>query len=210
MKGTPLWYYVVRGLATVVFRIFFAIKMEGKKNIPYRGGVILASNHLSYLDPIVLGIFVPRRVNFMAKEELFENLFFRWVITKLGAFPIKREKMDRATYKKILKLLEKGKVVVLFPEGTRSIDGRMGQLQAGTARIALRADVPLIPIIVRGTEKVLPRGKKVIKLAKIKVWAGKPLKKNIGSDRKMTKKDIEELQNELEEKMRLLYGEGLG
>lgn len=118
--------------------------------------------------------------------------------------------MDRATYKKILKLLEKGKVVVLFPEGTRSIDGRMGQLQAGTARIALRAGVPLIPIIVRGTEKVLPRGKKVIKLAKIKVWAGKPLKKNIGSDRKMTKKDIEELQNELEEKMRLLYGEGLG
>lgn len=209
MKGTPLWYSALRGLAIVVFRIFFAIKIEGKENIPYRGGVILASNHLSYLDPIVLGILVPRRVNFMAKEELFENFLFRWLITKLGAFPIKKEKMDRITYKKILKLLEKEEVVVLFPEGTRSIDGRIGQLQGGTARIALKADVPLIPIIVRGTEKVLPRGGKVIKLARIRAWAGKPLKKNMTSNKQITKKDIEELQRQLEEKMRLLYGEGL-
>jgi 1-acyl-sn-glycerol-3-phosphate acyltransferase len=209
MKGTPFWYSALRGLAIVVFKIFFAIKIEGKENIPYRGGVILASNHLSYLDPIVLGIFVPRRVNFMAKEELFENFFFRWLITKLGAFPIKKEKIDRITYKKILKLLEKEEVVVLFPEGTRSIDGRIGQLQAGTARIALKANVPLIPIVVRGTEKVLPRGKKVIKLARIRAWAGKPLKKNMTSDKEITKKDIEELQRQLEEKMRLLYGKGL-
>lgn len=209
MKGTPFWYSALRGLAIVVFKIFFAIKIEGKENIPYRGGVILASNHLSYLDPIVLGIFVPRRVNFMAKEELFENFFFRWLIIKLGAFPIKKEKIDRITYKKILKLLEKEEVVVLFPEGTRSIDGRIGQLQAGTARIALKANVPLIPIVVRGTEKVLPRGKKVIKLARIRAWAGKPLKKNMTSDKEITKKDIEELQRQLEEKMRLLYGEGL-
>lgn len=209
MKGTPLWYSILRGLAIVVFKICFAIKIEGKENIPCRGGVILASNHLSYLDPIVLGIFVPRRVNFMAKEELFENLFFRWLIVKLGAFPIKRERIDRITYKKILNLLDKGQVVILFPEGTRSIDGRIGQLQAGTARIALKADVPLVPIIVRGTEKVLPRGKKLIKLARIRAWAGKPLKKNMTSDKEITKKDIEELQRELEEKMRLLCGEGL-
>ncbi|GAH42725.1 unnamed protein product, partial [marine sediment metagenome] len=76
MKGTPFWYSILRGLAIAVFKVFFAIKIEGKENIPYRGGAILASNHLSYLDPIVLGILVPRRVNFMAKEELFENFFF--------------------------------------------------------------------------------------------------------------------------------------
>lgn len=208
MKGTPFWYSILRGLAIAFFKVFFAMKIEGKENIPCQGGVILASNHLSYIDPIVLGIFVPRRVNFMAKEELFENFLFRWIIVRLGAFPIKRESIDRTTYKKILKLLQKREVVVLFPEGTRSIDGTIGQLQAGTARIALKADVPVIPIIIRGTEKVLPRGGKLIRLAKIKARAAKPLKKNIDSNREITKKDIEEFENELEEKMRLLHREG--
>jgi 1-acyl-sn-glycerol-3-phosphate acyltransferase len=209
MKGTPFWYSILRGLAIIVFKIFFAIRIEGKENIPYQEGAILASNHLSYLDPIVLGILVPRRVNFMAKEELFENFLFRWVIVRLGAFPIKKEGIDGTTYKKILKLLRKREVVVLFPEGTRSIDGTIGQLHTGIARIALKADVPLIPIIVWGTEKVLPRGKKLIRLARIRARAGKPLKKNITSNRKITRKDIEELQNELEKKMRLLHREGL-
>jgi len=209
MKGTPFWYSILRGLAIAVFKVFFAIEIEGKENIPYGGGAILASNHLSYLDPIVLGILVPRRVNFMAKEELFENFFFGWMIVKLGAFPIKRERIDRTTYKKILKLLQKREVVVLFPEGTRSIDGTIGQLHAGIARIALKADVPIIPIIVWGTEKVLPRGKKLIRLARIRARAGKPLKKNIASNREITRKDVDELQNELEEKMRLLHREGL-
>ncbi len=208
MKGTPFWYSILRGLAIAFFKVLFSMKIEGKENIPCRGGVILASNHLSYIDPIVLGIFVPRRVNFMAKEELFENFLFRWIIVRLGAFPIKRESIDRTTYKKILKLLQKREVVVLFPEGTRSIDGTIGQLHAGTARIALKADVPVIPIIIQGTEKVLPRGGKLIRLAKIKARAAKPLKKNIDSNRKITKKDIEEFENELEEEMRLLYTEG--
>lgn len=209
MKGTPFWYSILRGFAIAVFKVFFAVRIEGKENIPYRGGAILASNHLSYLDPIVLGIFVPRRVNFMAKEELFENFFFRWIIVKLGAFPIRRERMDRTTYKKILKLLQKREIVVLFPEGTRSVDETIGPLHAGIARIALKADVPLIPIIIRGTEKVLPRGKKLIRLARIRARAGKPLKKNIAPNRQITRKDIEEFQNELEQKMRLLHREGL-
>ncbi len=209
MKGSPFWYSILRGLAIAVFKIFFAIKIEGKENIPNRGGAILASNHLSYLDPIILGIFVPRRVNFMAKEELFENFLFRRIIVKLGAFPIRREGIDGATYRKILKLLHKREVVVLFPEGTRSIDGTIGQLHTGIARIALKADVPLIPIIIWGTEKALPRGKKLLRLSKIRARAGKPLKTNIASNREITRKDIEGLQNQLEEQMRLLHREGL-
>ena len=209
MKGTPFWYSILRGLAIAVFKIFFAMKIEGKENIPRRGGAILASNHLSYLDPIVLGIFVPRRVNFMAKEELFENFFFRWMIVKLGAFPTKRNRIDRTTYRTVLKLLQKREVVVLFPEGTRNTDGTIGQLRPGTARIALKADVPIIPIIIWGTEKILPRGKKLIRLAKIRARAGKPLRKNVPSNREIARKDIEELQNELEEKMQLLHRERL-
>jgi len=125
MKEIPLWYSLLRRVAIVIFKIFFTIKIEGKDNIPRQGGMIFASNHLSYLDPIVLGLLIPRRMNFIAKEELFENFFFRLLIAKLGAFPVKREKVDRTTYQKILDLLKKGEILVFFPEGTRSTNGKI-------------------------------------------------------------------------------------
>ncbi len=209
MKGTPFWYSILRALAIVIFKIFFAMKIEGKGNIPRRGGAILASNHLSYLDPVFLGVLVPRKVNFMAKEELFGNFLFRWMIMKLGAFPVKRGRMNRTTYKTILHLLRKRQVIVLFPEGTRSTDGTIGHLHPGTARIALEAGVPIIPIILWGTGKAFPRGRRMIRFAKLRARAGRPLIGNMSCNGEITRKNIDELQNELEDKMRLLHREGL-
>lgn len=209
MKETPLWYSLLRGLAILLFRVLFFIKIQGKKNIPPRGGMILASNHLSYLDPIVLGLVVPRRMNFIAKEELFENFLFRWLITQLGALPVRRERMDRMTYQKILDLLKKEEIIAFFPEGTRSADGRIGELHQGTTRIALKTNVPLIPIIIQGTDKVLPREKKIIRLARIKVRVGKPLISEISPQRPVTKRDIEEFHMRLEERMKMLTDKGL-
>jgi len=209
MKEIPLWYSLLRRVAIVIFKIFFTIKIEGKDNIPRQGGMIFASNHLSYLDPIVLGLLVPRRMNFIAKEELFENFFFRLLIAKLGAFPVKREKVDRTTYQKILDLLKKGEILVFFPEGTRSTNGKIGQLQSGTARIALKANVPLIPIIIQGTDKALPRGKKIIRLARIRVRVGKPLQSKIAHKREINKENIEKFNKKLEKEMKMLIGKGL-
>ncbi len=202
MKETPLWYSLLRGLATIIFKVFFAVKIRGKENVPLKGGVILASNHLSYFDPIVLGLLTPRKINFMAKEELFENFLFRLLITKLGAFPVKRERVDKTVYQKVLDLLKKGELLVLFPEGTRSWEGKLGRLQQGTARIALRANVPLVPVIIRGTEKVLPRGKKMIRLAKIEARIGEPLRGK--KSKKDVKRAVERLHKKLEKSMRML------
>jgi len=202
MKGTPLWYSLLRGLAIIIFKVFFAVKIRGKENVPLKGGVILASNHLSYFDPIVLGLLTPRKINFMAKEELFENFLFRLSITKLGAFPVKRERVDKTVYQKALDLLKKGELLVLFPEGTRSWKGKLGRLQQGTARIALRANVPLVPVIIRGTEKVLPRGKKMVRLAKIEARIGKPLRGK--KSKKDVKRAVERLHKKLENSMRML------
>lgn len=203
MKETPLWYSLLRGLATIIFKVFFAVKIRGKENVPLKGGVILASNHLSYFDPIVLGLLTPRKINFMAKEELFENFFFRLLITKLGAFPVKRERVDKTVYQKVLDLLKKGELLVLFPEGTRSWEGKLGRLQQGTARIALRANVPLVPVIIRGTEKVLPRGKKMIRLTKIETRIGEPLRGK-KSKKEDVKRAVERLHKKLENSMRML------
>lgn len=208
MKETPLWYSFLRRVAIVIFKIFFTIKIEGKDNIPRTGGMIFASNHLSYLDPIVLGLLVPRKMNFIAKEELFENFFFRLLIAELGAFPVKREKVDKTTYQKILDFLSKKEIVVLFPEGTRSINGKIGQLQPGTARIALKTNVPLVPIIIQGTDKALPRGKKIIRLARIRVRVGKPLQSKIAYKREINKKEVERFNRKLEKEMKMLMEKG--
>jgi len=203
MKETPLWYSLLRGLAIIIFKVFFAVKIRGKENVPLKGGTILASNHLSYFDPIVLGLLTPRKINFMAKEELFENFLFRLSITKLGAFPVKRERVDKTVYQKVLDLLKKGELLVLFPEGTRSWEGKLGHLQQGTVKIALRANVPLVPVIIRGTEKVLPRGKKMIRLAKIEARIGKPLRGK-KSKKEDVKTSVETLHKKLENSMRML------
>ncbi|MEA1964713.1 MAG: lysophospholipid acyltransferase family protein [Candidatus Aerophobetes bacterium] len=195
MKETSLWYSLLWKLAFVIFKVFFGIKTQGKENIPSVGGIILASNHLSYLDPIVIALLTTRKINFMAKEELFKNFFLSLLIGSLGAFPLKREGFDGKAYKKALHILREGKVLVLFPEGTRrQRKGEISSSRKGTARIALRAGVPLVPIAIQGTDKALPRGGKVVRIAKINVHVGKPLP---GEKLSYTKDEIDELHKRL-------------
>ena len=204
MKETPLWYHLLRELATIIFKSLFDINIQGKENIPLKGGAIVSSNHLSYLDPIVIGIFVPRKINFMAKRELFENFLCGCFIGKLGAFPVRRERLDRETYQRALAILKKGKILVLFPEGTRSRGGDLGPLREGTARIAVRTKVPLIPVVIRGTDKALPRGKKMIRLARIKVRIGKPLESDPLYEERDIKREVQKLHQRLEKSMKTL------
>jgi len=204
MKETSLWYHLLREVAIVIFKCLFDIEIQGKENIPLKGGAILASNHLSYLDPIVIGLLVPRKINFIAKRELFENSLFGSFISKLGALPVRRERLDRKTYQRALGLLKKGMILVLFPEGTRSRRGNLGLLREGTARIAVRTKVPLIPVVIRGTGKVLPRGKKIIRLAKIKVRIGKPLESEPLYEGKDIKRKARRLHQRLEKSMKTL------
>jgi 1-acyl-sn-glycerol-3-phosphate acyltransferase len=207
MKETPLWYYFLWGLALIIFKVCFRIKTRGKGNIPSRGPLVLASNHLSYLDPIVLGLVTPRRMNFMAKEELFKNSFFRLLITQLGAFPLKRERGDRSAYQRALAILRGGGILILFPEGTRAGDGKLGHLREGAVRIALRAGVPLVPVVIRGTDKILPRGKGTIRLGKIKVQVGKPLTAVRLDKNKDFKREVDEFLSSLNKTMRKLSDE---
>jgi len=178
MRDTSLWYRLVWLSAYVIFKIFFALTINGRENIPRKQGAVLVSNHLSYLDPIVLGLTTPRKINYMAKEELFKNFLFRWVITKLGAFPVKRGRVDRLAYQKVLDLVKRDEIIAVFPEGTRGRGEEIGTLQKGAVKLIFKTNLPVIPIIIKGTEKALPRGRKMIKLSKIKVYVGNPLKIN--------------------------------
>jgi len=168
-------YYLGKFIYFVFIKFFCGLNVQGKENIPAKGGFILASNHLSYLDPPVLGVASSRRMDFFAKEELFGNKFFAKILFSVGAFPVKRNKMDLTAVKEAIRRLKQGKALVMFPEGTRSEDGQIKDGQEGVGFLASKAEVPIIPAYIRGTDKVLPKNSKSLKLNKINVYFGKKI-----------------------------------
>ena len=149
-------YYITYFLTKFVSLIYFPRTIYGYEHIPLNGGFILASNHLSNLDPVVMGISAGRRINFMAKIELFRKQPLGFLLTKLGAFPVKRGEADFGALKEAVKRLNKGKPVLMFIEGARRAGDALPKAQPGVGFLAVKAKVPVIPVYVDGTQNVMP------------------------------------------------------
>jgi len=162
-------------LFNLTFPFYFRFKVRGRENVPRRGPLIVASNHISYLDPPVIGAAVPRILHYMAKSELFRIPVFNGLIRFLNAYPVRRGKPDRRALRYTLDLLRMGEAVLTFPEGTRSKDGRLKPPEHGTGFIALRSRAPVLPVAVIGTDKALPDGCPFLLPRRIEVRIGKPL-----------------------------------
>jgi len=160
-----VFYMIVRWVVNIVLRILFDIESEGFENFPEFGPVVICSNHTSWWDPCVIGCLAPRPVYFMAKEELFNNKFFAWVLRNLHAFPVNREKADIGTVRRSLEVLEKGQVLGIFPEGTRKSSPEITEAHAGAALFAMKGKAPVVPIAIRGTYRFR---------RKVRVACGKP------------------------------------
>jgi len=150
-------YYCARGICRLLF-VFLGLKKEGIDKIPRKGAVIVASNHMSNWDPIMVGISLPRPVYFMAKVELFNNKILGKLLTALHAFPVKRGAADRKAIRQALQVLEDGKVLGIFPEGARKKVLPDAQAQSGVALLALKSGAPVIPVACIGTDKDFPLG----------------------------------------------------
>jgi len=159
-------YSFVRSLVNSVLSPIYRIEVIGKENMPADGGVLLCANHIDNLDPPVVGITAPRPVHFMAKEELFSVPVLGKIVPHLNAFPVKRGMSDREALRKGLGILKDGKVLGLFPEGTRSKTGEMGKGLAGAGFFALRSDAHVVPCAIIGPYKAFK---------KLKVVYGKPI-----------------------------------
>lgn len=168
-------YSVSKLLFGFLFKVLLSFTAEGKENIPKKGGFILASNHVSYLDPIALGVGCPRKLSFIARQDLFFNpLLGRW-LSGVDVIPLKRDSADISALKEAIRRVKNGKPVVLFPEGSRRHDGLSGEPRAGIGFLAAKLGVPVIPAFVSGTEKVLPRHAKFIKPHKVSVRFGQQI-----------------------------------
>ncbi|HBI26670.1 MAG TPA: 1-acyl-sn-glycerol-3-phosphate acyltransferase [Peptococcaceae bacterium] len=140
-------YRICRSLFFFFFVVFCRWKVEGAENIPEQGPVLVAANHFSYWDPVVLACALERQVHFMAKSNLFSYPLLGLLINKMGAFPVDRKKRaDRSSLKKALNLLDEGKVVGIFPEGTRSSTGSLLPALPGAAFLICKAGVPVCPV----------------------------------------------------------------
>jgi len=151
-------YGVAKFLCKIVLLIFFRIDVKGLEKFPQDGAVIVYSNHKSFWDPILIGCMLDRTVNFMAKVEIFKNPLFAFILKNLNAFPVNRGAPDRKAIRKALQVLNEGKVLGIFPEGTRSKDGILKDPEPGIALIAVKAgNVKLVPVAIKGDYKLFSK-----------------------------------------------------
>ncbi len=164
-----------RGVRATVAKLALALyrtEFICEENVP-QGGAIIAGNHVSYLDPILLWCGAPRHIHFMARSELFEKRIIGWGLPRLWGFPVKRGEPDRTAIATATELLQKGDLVGIFPEGTRvrheGADAELGEGHGGVAFIAMRANAPVVPVGIAGTSRAWPSGQKLPRFPKVTI-----------------------------------------
>lgn len=170
-----MFYFFGKSLCAAFFVFIFRIEVSGSENIPSSGGFILASNHVSFLDPLALGVASPRRLSFMAQHDLFFNPLFSWLISNLGAFAVRKDAPGLAAFKEAMRRINRGAALVIFPEGRRVPKGENAEPEAGIGFLAQKLNVPVIPAFIRGTEAALPKGARFIRPTEVTVHFGKQI-----------------------------------
>jgi len=180
MNNLP--YGVLRAILTPFLMVLFRPKVKGLRHVPGSGPVIIASNHLSFSDSIFMPLVVPRKVTFLAKSEYFtspgpKGLLKKLTFIALGQVPVDRSGGRRSEAALItgLKVLGEGKCLGIYPEGTRSPDGRLYKGRTGIARLAIESGAPIIPVAMFNTEKIQPTGTVVPKVMRVEMIFGEPM-----------------------------------
>jgi len=188
------WFWFARWLCRL-----FCMMLD---NIPKTGAFVLISNHQSYLDPMLCGGLIQRRVSFLARESLFKHWFFGWLITSVGTIPVKLGEADISAMRKVINVLKQGRGVCLFPEGTRSMDGKITPFKPGFGLLCRRGKAAVVPVVIDGAFECWPRNKKLFSYGSIVVSYGKAIPaeqaKNMGNEKlaKVLTETLRQMQNE--------------
>ena len=180
MKQGRSWLQLATyDLSRIVVRflgwLLLGLKQCGVEKFPTDGGALVCSNHQSYFDPVLVGAICNRRMNYLARENLFDTRFFGALIRWYDAIPVKHDGMSISGLKETLKRLKRDELVLIFPEGTRTQDGKVAPLKSGFCMLARKAKVPLVPVGISGAFEVWPRDKRWPRLSKVCLEAGEPI-----------------------------------
>jgi 1-acyl-sn-glycerol-3-phosphate acyltransferase len=168
-------YRTVHTLTRCFHRLYGRWKIIGHEKIPKTGPVIVACNHVSYLDPTIVGSAIKRECRFMARHDLWDNKKLAWLLPRLGTFPVHRDQVDKQAIKNGLDALKQGYVFVIFPEGGRSDDGNLQRGELGVALFVQKSGAPVVPCAVIGPEKMLPVGASKLTRVPLKCVFGDPI-----------------------------------
>jgi 1-acyl-sn-glycerol-3-phosphate acyltransferase len=178
--GSLFFYEAMRTFLQIAGMLLLGLRWRGTKNLPRTGGVLLVANHQSYLDPPIIGsVMGARHFDFLARAGLFDIRWLRPLIKALHALPVKENGGDPASIKEILRRLEQGRIVLIFPEGTRTRDGSIGEFKRGAALILRKSECPVLPIAIAGAHESWPRGGKPrLFRGPVVVQVGRPIRHN--------------------------------
>lgn len=164
-----MFYWTLRIIAIVILKIFFRFKVEGLENIPQKTNFIVVANHSSFLDPVVIGVAIPKKIYWITLSSLYGILWLRWIMNKTQSIP------TGSSSGKAIYLLLKNRNVGLFPEGGLSYDGKLRDFRRGAALLALKTGRPILPCAILGTYEALPRGAKFPKFLPLRIKLGRPI-----------------------------------
>jgi 1-acyl-sn-glycerol-3-phosphate acyltransferase len=173
--GQRVWYRVLWWVVQIVARGAFRVRVSGKENLPTTGAFIVSPIHRSNLDTPLLGVITRRRMRYMGKETLWKSKFGAWFLSGAGGFPVERGTADRAALRACLEVVERGEPLVMFPEGTRQHGPVTQHFFDGPAYVACRAQVPIVPIGIGGSERAMPKGKKIPRPTRMTIVIGEPI-----------------------------------
>jgi 1-acyl-sn-glycerol-3-phosphate acyltransferase len=168
-------YQALKLTIAALGRVWFRLSVVGAEWVPREGPLLLASNHLSVLDPAMIGAVIPRELDYMAKTELFHIPGFGALIRRLNAHPVDRTGSDSAALRLALRLLGDGRAVLVFPEGTRGTEGQLRPARAGAGMLAALSGAPVVPVYIQGSGRALPRGAVLPRPGRVTVTLGAPI-----------------------------------
>ena len=179
-------YRFFRWVFLIIAKAYLRFEVRGSENIPEKGGFILASNHVSFIDPAVLGCACRRTLSYMARDTLFNIPVLGSWMRAVNCIPVKRKSADISAIKEAMRRVQSGGAIGLFPEGSRQTTEVPERAEAGVGFLAAKLEVPVVPAFIKGAQNALPKGSKFLRPAKVMVFYGKPVIFN----KQMSREDI--------------------
>lgn len=203
--GERMFYRFARGLCAVFCRLYLRMRVEGRENLPSSGPFVLAPVHRSYIDTLIAGTSVTVRPRYLAKDSLWKSDLLGKLVTALGGFPVARGTADREALRRCIEVLEGGEPLVLFPEGERKSGPVVQELFDGAAYVASKAGVPIVPIGIGGSERVMPKGSNMIRPKRVHVIIGKPMHFRRDEQGRIPRAAVKEISEQLHGELQRLF-----
>lgn len=203
--GSRATYRVFRSVICWFTIAFTRLSIEGREHLPPTGAYVLAPVHRSYVDTPITACITSRRIRYMGKKEMWKYPALGWLFSALGAFPVDRGTADREALTRCITVLEQGEPLVLFPEGERKDGPEIHPLFDGAAYVAARAGVPIIPVGIGGSDRVMPRHAKMIHPEKVRVVIGEPILAEVGESGRASRHAIRAVTRELSTQLQCVF-----